>query len=102
MCENVGVKPRPRTADSIMIVGLVNNEEGIERFKILLKQKELKPRKYKGRYNQDSDSENAACIKILTENEDVGDYVNLNTDMKMEIYMAIPMQNAVLKKGSAE
>ena len=74
-CENLGVQPRPRTTNSIVIVGLVNNEEGIERFKKLLQEKELKPRKYRGCYNNGT-----SVIEIVTENEDVGDYVNLDTE----------------------
>ena len=68
VCENLGVEPRPRTSKSILITGLVNNEEGIERFRNLLKDKNLKPRKFRGRYNN-----GATNIEIATENEDVGD-----------------------------
>jgi len=77
LCENLGVKPRPRTSNSIIIVGLVNNEEGLERFEKLLREKELKPTKYSGRYNN-------GTSRIVTENEDVGDYVTLETDDNKE------------------
>ena len=77
MCENLGVTPRPRTSDSIVIVGLVNNKEGIERFKKLLQEKELKPRRYRGSFKQGNLS---SKIEIVTENEDVGDYIDLEAD----------------------
>ena len=41
----------------------------------MLKDKNLKPRKFRGRYNN-----GATNVEIATENEDVGDYIDLDTD----------------------
>ena len=79
VCENLGVEPRPRTSKSILIIGLVNNEEGLERFRKLLQDKDLKPRKYRGRYDNGT-----SRIEIATENEDVGDYIDLDTDCETD------------------
>ncbi len=79
VCENLGVEPRPRSKDSITITGVVNNDEGIERFKQLLAHKELKPRRYAGKYSCLTSVENSVNrIDIVNGNEDVGDYVDLD------------------------
>ena len=77
-CDTLSASIRPRSKNTIIITGLVNSDEGIERFKQLLLQKELKPRRYKGQYRSLTSTENSVnSIDIVNENEDVGDYVTM-------------------------
>jgi len=64
---------------SITITGLVNTEEGMRKFEQLLQHKQLKPSKYRGKYQCLTTCGNRMNrIDIVNENEDVGDYVTVD------------------------
>ena len=78
-CDELGVPPEPPDENTVFLTGVVNTDEAIERFKLLLAQKKkLKPRRYKGQYKyHNSQGTTTSRIDVLNDNEDVGDYAQL-------------------------
>ncbi len=78
-CDELNAEPKPRKEDTILLTGVVNSKERMDQFRTILETNELKPRKFRGMFHfVSSVGRTTRRIDIVNEDEDVGDYAQLN------------------------
>jgi hypothetical protein len=71
--------PKPQKEDTILLTGVDNSKKRMDKFRTILETNELKPRKFRGMFHfVSSVGRTTRRIDIVNEDEDVGDYAQLN------------------------